>query len=115
MIAALLFALSASAAPPQAEARQAPAHLSSYIADADYPALAIARGEEGTVEFELGISAAGLPSDCRVTRSSGSQLLDETTCRLLVERARFRPARDRAGRPVPDRVTSRIRWVLPPR
>jgi protein TonB len=118
MIAALLVALiapTASTPPPQAAGRQAPAHLSSYIADADYPALAILRGEEGTVEFELGISAEGLPSNCRVTHSSGSRLLDDVTCRLLVERARFMPARDRAGRAVPDRVTSRIRWVLPRR
>ena len=33
--------------------------------------------------------------------------------RIEPERARFSPARDRAGNAVPDRVSSRVRWVLP--
>jgi hypothetical protein len=44
---------------------------------------------------------------------SGSKLLDDTACRLLRERAKFKPARDVAGNPVPDLWVSRFRWELP--
>lgn len=89
------------------------ANLASYIADSDYPSSAIRRGEEGTVQFQLDISPQGLAVNCRVIQSSGSPALDNATCRILVERARFTPARNAAGNPVPDTVTSRIRWMLP--
>jgi len=106
-LAAALASLAASAVA------QTPANLASYVSNDDYPAAAILAGEQGTVGFSLYVGADGSVVDCTVTASSGSEALDETTCRIMRSRPRFRPARDAAGRPTTDIVTGRIRWVLP--
>ena len=105
-------------APPAPPSRpgvptRARANLASYVADSDYPALAIAAHEEGTTRFRLNIGTDGTVTTCTVTASSGSTALDDTTCRIMVERARFTPARDARGRAVTDSVVSAIRWILP--
>jgi periplasmic protein TonB len=79
----------------------------------DYPADAQRNGEEGTVQVELAVDARGHVSGCRLLRSSGSATLDTVTCRILERRARFTPARDAAGKRVPDRAVSPpIVWRL---
>jgi protein TonB len=47
-----------------------------------------------------------------VTRSSGSTDLDNTTCRLILERFRFKPSRDPNGRPVPATIVQNHTWVI---
>jgi TonB family protein len=117
-----LLALAASFMAPNGEVPPAPppAHrargnLASYILDSDYPRDAIQRNEQGVTGFSLDVDTAGRVSDCRVTATSGSASLDEATCRIFRARAQCEPARDRQGRPVPDRIDSRMRWVLPDR
>src|SRR6185437_10936038 len=88
-------------------------NLASYFSDSDYPAEAIRRREQGVAAYVLDVDATGQVSACQITGSSGSAILDEATCRILRERARFTPARDRRGRAVPDRISARTRWVLP--
>jgi protein TonB len=114
----LAFAWMAMAAPGPAAAGaeepvRAQANLASYLSDDDYPAEAIRKGEQGLVAFRLEVSASGAVSGCTVELSSGSALLDASTCNILSERARFTPARDGSGRAVADSVTGRIRWALP--
>jgi TonB family protein len=99
---------------PDALASRSRANLASYLSDDDYPVEAIRAREEGTVSFRLEVGADGSVTGCSITESSGSATLDATTCALLSSRARFRPARDAAGLPVPDSVSARTRWVLPP-
>ncbi|WP_344706739.1 energy transducer TonB [Sphingomonas swuensis] len=104
------------ASPPvtgRPEPARATANLAAYFADNDYPDSAIRNDEQGTTTFELTVSPKGRVEDCRIASSSGSATLDSTTCRILQERARFRPATDPAGNPVPDTVRGRIRWALP--
>lgn len=50
---------------------------------------------------DLTVDAAGLPVRCDVTLSEGSRALDRTACDHLMRRARFTPARDAAGAPIP--------------
>ena len=114
----VLLAFAAAALAPQGHAVRPPAHraranLAQYVTDADYPALAIRRGEQGIAGFALDVDAAGRVSACTITQTSGSAQLDETTCRIMRERAQFTPARDRRGHAVADHVESRLRWVLP--
>lgn len=87
-------------------------NLAGYVSMDDYPAEALRKGEQGVVEVRLDIDVAGHVSACTVTQSSGSTILDGATCRLLSRRARFSPARDAQGRPVPDSYTQRIAWRL---
>lgn len=119
-----MLALSLLAAGPAGAAARAPApsaatpartvtSLASLFSDEDYPAGAIRNHEQGTVGFSLYIGPDGNPIACSVTASSGSALLDSTTCRLLMERARFQPARDSKGKPTTDSYAGRIVWRLP--
>lgn len=95
------------------EPARAMANLPSYLRDDDYPMEAVRGEQHGTVVFRLDIAANGRVSNCTVIASSGSPILDATTCRLMTERPRFTPARNTKGRAVPDVVESRIRWLLP--
>lgn len=98
---------------PKVEPAKARANLASYVSDDDYPDSANRNREQGTTAFTLDVGPDGRVTGCSITASSGSSTLDSTTCRLMRSRARFTPARDSSGHPVSDRVSSRIRWVLP--
>lgn len=103
----LVFAQAAAPGP-------APGSLASYFKVSDYPRKAIKRREEGTVRFQIDIGPEGRVSRCTVTASSGSALLDSTTCRLAAQRLRFRPARDSAGQPIADtKHDLKVIWRLP--
>lgn len=112
-LAAALLVASPCAVAAQTPAR-APAVLATLFSDEDYPLEAVRNHEQGTVQFRLTVGIDGTPTECAIDATSGSALLDDTTCRLLLERARFEPARDEKGKPVPDDVTGRIVWRLPP-
>jgi TonB family protein len=88
-------------------------NLASYFSQDDYPPAALRANEQGTVVFRLSVGADGRVFRCEVTRSSGSASLDEATCRILIVRARYTPARDREGRPTADIVPGRVTWTLP--
>ena len=56
----------------------------------DYPYEAAKKGEQGKVTIALDISSAGgHATGCHIVESSGSALLDATTCRLTLRRAMF--------------------------
>lgn len=78
----------------------------------DYPPAAMSRGEQGAVTIAWTIWTDGQMQSCHVVQSSGSQTLDEATCRLATRRARFRPASDNAGRPVIAHASRRFLWRL---
>lgn len=88
---------------------------SAWVTAADYPAAALRADEQGIVSFRLDVSPEGRVTGCTITASSGSSVLDSTTCRLMVRRARFDPAKDESGRAVPSTFQSRLRWALPPK
>lgn len=99
---------------PKVEPARAKANLASYVSDEDYPDSAERNKEQGTTAFTLDVGPDGRVTGCSIAGSSGSSTLDATTCRLMRSRARFTPAHDSSGNPVGDRVSGRIRWVLPP-
>lgn len=84
-----------------------------WVSDADYPAGALHRGQQGASAFELTIGPDGRVRDCRITRSSGSADLDAATCAKVSERASFTPARDAHGDLVAGSFTGVIRWRIP--
>lgn len=90
-------------------------NLASLVTADDYPAEAARAGEQGTTGFRLTVGPDGLVTDCTIVQSSGSAALDAASCRLMRGRARFDPAKDKAGVPTSDVVTARIAWRLPPR
>jgi protein TonB len=84
-----------------------------WVTTEDYPAAAARAEEQGVVGFRLDVGTDGKVTNCTVTSSSGSALLDSTACNLLKRRGRFTPAKDTGGNPVPGAYISRIRWQLP--
>jgi TonB family protein len=77
----------------------------------DYPFAARRHGWQGTVIADLTISARGTVDKCDVVKSSGYEVLDNSTCDILVKRAQFRPARDKSGNAVADIFrTPEIHW-----
>lgn len=90
-------------------------HLRGRIDDDDYPRGAYRERVGGTVIARLTVSAEGRVSRCEVRRSSGNAELDATTCRLILRRFRFAPARDAEGRAVEGQVGWRQEWWLEPR
>lgn len=79
----------------------------------DYPTGALAAGTQGRVSMRITVTADGRAGDCAVVQSSGSAAIDEGSCRVARRRARFRPARDAAGRRVAIPVIYTVTWVIP--
>jgi protein TonB len=77
----------------------------------DLPEGVLASGQEATVEVLYWVNPDGRASDCHAERSSGYPALDTLACRLIVERFRFRPAKDKRGKPVRAGVIENHTWV----
>ena len=107
----------AQGAPPPPEVaivppRSATGDLQRLFRPDDYPVVALARREQGSVTVRLTVGVMGRVGACDVTSSSGSRALDNVSCQILQSRAVFTPARDSSGNPTTDTVHQEIRWVL---
>lgn len=89
-------------------------YLRGDIRDRDYPREARDAGIQGDLTTRYVISPNGRITDCRIVRSSGSALLDATTCRLVMERFRYSPARDASGRKISEVHFDDHHWRLGP-
>ena len=71
------------------------------ITQRDYPAAIQRRWPRGgRIFLRLRVEPSGRASQCDVMRGFGDPVADEWTCRLIVERGQFRPARNANGEPV---------------
>lgn len=103
----------AGPAAAQSRAAMPGGNLGELFGDEHYPVEALRNSEQGTVVSRLKIDEAGKVVSCVVASSSGSAALDQATCRIALERVRYRPARDSDGHAVASEVTFRVRWTLP--
>jgi hypothetical protein len=81
-----------------------PARWVSYF---DFPSGA--SSGQVTMLFQVGLD--GRASECRVIETTGEKSLEVASCRAMVQRARFRPALDRDGKPMVSWEIRRIRWL----
>ncbi|RSV31880.1 energy transducer TonB [Sphingomonas sp. ABOLH] len=86
----------------------------TWLTDDDYPEVALRRGEEGVVKFAIDVDRRGRVEGCRILESAGASL-DQATCRGLLTRLRFKPARDADGKAVAGVWQREMRWKLPGR
>lgn len=101
-------------APPKIAKKLSPrGSPQSWVTDDDYPPAALRSGDAGTTGFRLDVGPDGRVTNCTVTSSSGSSLLDQTVCRLLPRRARFTPAEDENGNKIAAVFQSRFTWRIP--
>lgn len=69
-----------------------PIKLDGVISSTDFPSNVVPVKAAYNVSTTLQIDRSGRVVDCFIDASSGSELLDETTCNLLKQRAEFSPA-----------------------
>lgn len=84
--------------------------IAGEISPRDYPAaMREARiGKFVVISYLVGID--GRVTDCRVVQPSGVPEADAVTCRLAVQRHRYRPALDASGEPVAVRTGWKQWW-----
>ncbi|QLC21238.1 TonB family protein [Parasphingopyxis sp. CP4] len=85
----------------------------TWIQPGDYPPSSLRNEEEGTVTFTLDVDENGRVSRCVIDDPAPFPALNDVTCRMLSERARFIPAQDRDGRKVSSQYSSQVRWEIP--
>ena len=96
--------------------RQYPATINAFgLTTDDYPREALRTATQGRVLVRLDIGTNGRVSACSPVATSGSAVIDATTCRLVRQRARFRPAIDAGGRRVAARIIASVTWLIPGR
>ena len=91
---------------------QPPRQIRGRLRDSDYPAGLGEGGIHGTVGVIFTVLANGQVTNCRVRSSSGSRILDVTTCELIERRFFYEPSRDPAGRPVDSQVVENHSWIV---
>jgi|KBSMisStaDraftv2_1062788.scaffolds.fasta_scaffold06559_2 protein TonB len=74
--------------------------LRGLFSQKDYPLEARLNHWEGTVVMDLIVNPAGKVIKCHVVETSGHPLLDNQTCWIFTNRARYRPDMDASGHPV---------------
>ena len=65
-----------------------------------------------SVVMALDIDASGKVTACRIAEPSGVPALDEKGCALAIERARYKPAVDAKGQPIPAQQRLRVSWQM---
>jgi len=85
--------------------------IAGEITPRDAPRHLREAGIGGVVGVSFRVEPTGLVSRCTVTQSSGVPELDVLTCRLIVQRFRYRPSTDRYGRPIADTVDGEHEWI----
>lgn len=85
---------------------------SNIITASDYPANSWKRGDQGITSFRLKLGANGQATGCTIVESSGFEELDNATCRLMVERAKFDMSTVLAAN-TEATYSNRVRWQIP--
>jgi TonB family protein len=78
-----------------------------------YPIDARRAHAQGRVLLRFKVDATGAVSDCGFAMSSGSKMLDDGSCRVLMKRAKYRPAIDIDGAPIASTMIVAVTWVIP--
>ena len=114
---ALVIPPPAPPAPPPAPSLARPASPSGLNRWArriqeNYPSRALREEIEGNVGVSVVVGANGRVASCRVTRSSGSSILDDAACKGMERYARFNEALDAAGNPTTGSYATTITYRL---
>lgn len=97
--------------PPNRAARAI--NPASWIRSDDnlpWPSRGFSRGK-GVLRYTLLVNEAGRAEECEVNTSTGSRRFDRQACRLLMDRARFEPARSSNGQTIDGRYSASFRFA----
>jgi TonB family protein len=90
-----------------------PKNRAAWITDSDYPRAAYSAGQQGRVTVVITVDESGEPQVCAVRATTAPADLAKLSCTLLVQRARFQPARDERGHPITADFVQGLQWSLP--
>jgi protein TonB len=88
-----------------------PVRIEGALSNADYRRARAPEGAAGTVMVSFRVRTDGRADSCSVIRSSGYDVFDEATCRLIEQRFRYQPARDESGRAVDWTIRTDYTWT----
>ena len=88
-----------------------PQRIEGALTHADYRRARAPEGAAGTVRVSFRVRTDGRVDRCSVTASSGYAEFDRSTCALIEQRFRFRPARDASGRPIDWIIRTDYTWT----
>lgn len=91
----------------------APRNPAGWVSSNDYPSAARQDKLQGKTTFEVQVSPTGQATNCTVIETSGHSILDDATCRVVLRRARFKPATDANGDPTIGLFQTSITWSPP--
>jgi TonB family protein len=103
-----LDAIRASKSPPEPVGSPG-----QWITNNDYPRAEMVQQIEGTVTFQLKVNSTGAVEKCVILHSSNAAALDQLSCKLMMQRAKFTPALDANDQPITSFYVNRIRWQIP--
>lgn len=73
-----------------------------WMRGTDYPMSMIRKMQSGIVRFRLMVGEDGAPTACHIQLSTNPEGFDAAVCDALMKRARFKPALDADGKPLPS-------------
>ncbi len=112
-LAAVISVLVSGTAYGGARTTAVPIDPASWLSYDDYPVSAVKARQQGVVSYRVFVGDDGGVVSCIVTKSSGVPVLDNQTCASVMQRARFMPAKDRAGRAREGTYDGRVTWIVP--
>jgi protein TonB len=104
--------ISLAGATPVSVKGPEPIRPETWVRYTDYPTTVLRAGQVGTVWFEVMIDSAGKPYGCKVIVSSNVKALDDVSCRLMMARGRFEPARDQFGAAISSSFRRAANWSV---
>ncbi|MEO6041607.1 MAG: TonB family protein [Croceibacterium sp.] len=88
-----------------------PVQIAGALTNSDYRGARAPRGAAGMVRVSFRVRSDGAADQCRVTGSSGYAEFDDTTCRLIEQRFRFRPATGDQGQAIDWMAHTDYTWA----
>lgn len=85
-------------------------HPETWAALVGYPRQARVRDVGGETSMRVTVSAEGRVTDCVVLAGSGTALIDQRSCEVMRDRARYKPAIGRDGAPIASLQAMTFIW-----
>lgn len=85
----------------------------TWVTSNDFPSKELFAKTNAIIRFRIMVDAAGKSTSCKIQDETRNSELAAVTCRLMMQRSSFSPARNAAGLPVPGYYTNAISWVTP--
>lgn len=94
------------------QSRAKPLDVGNWINPRNYPKGMLNNGQSATVTFRIMVDANGAPTDCIIQEATSPREVGPETCKMLMQKAKFQPAKNRDGAPVPDFFVNQVSWYM---